>query len=183
MAVERLKDGVRVEDLDAPSAPEKFIELVDGELIRRTPAGSFHNTVAYNIEKLFDDFCATRPELTFAGGNEGFLLRRNPVTMLSPDACLYRRRPKSKTTWLEFTPEVAVEVLSPSNTLPEMAFKRHCFFEAGTEQFWLVYPEQRKLEFYYQDGRTSVAEGDAVAEGEGIIAGLHIPLDLVFKER
>lgn len=64
-----------------------------------------------------------------------------------------------------------MEVLSTSNSKHEMTTKRHRYFEAGTEQFWLVYPEERIVEFYFSDGRTSTATGDVLVECEGVAEG------------
>lgn len=172
------------EDLASSAGiPEKFVELVEGELIVMTPAGRFHNVVASNIEHMFREFCQERAELTFGGDNEGFLVKRNYDTVFSPDACLFRRRPDLHTTWLEFAPEIAVEVLSPSNSPAEMVYKRKTYFDAGTEQFWLVDPEKGQIEIHYRGGHVVTITGDEVIEGEGIAAGMQISLPEIFEQR
>ena len=108
------------ENLAAPGVPEKFVELVEGELVTMTPAGHRHNRVGLNLAFLFRQFCMDRPQLDYCGDNNGFFIKRNPDTVLSPDAALYRARPETGTTWLEFAPEIVVEVLSPSNSKMEM---------------------------------------------------------------
>ncbi|MFM1921072.1 MAG: hypothetical protein RLZZ303_2706 [Candidatus Hydrogenedentota bacterium] len=175
--------NLRVEDLEMIGAPEKFVELIEGELIHMTPAGHKHNSIAYRIVRLFDDFCSSRQGLAFGFDNDGFLIRRNPDTLLSPDASLFRARTGSDTTWLEFAPEVAVEVLSPSNNATEMVLKRERYFEAGSEQFWLIDPETREIEIYLKDGRLIRGKGDAVIPCEGIAEGLEINLAEIFRER
>lgn len=175
------KRPFRVEDLDRADIPEKFVEIVEGELIEMTPAGKFHNRVAYNIQRLFDSFRSERPELDFGGDNEGFLVSRDPDTLLSPDACLFRKRPELEKTWLEFAPEIAVEVLSPSNSQSEIFYKRRLYFETGSEQFWQVDPEKKEIEFFHKDGRVVTVAGDETIEGEGIAAGMRISLAEVFK--
>lgn len=175
--------NLRVEDLEMIGAPEKCIELIEGELIHMTPAGWWHNRIASNIELLFRQFCASRPELDYGGDNDGFLIRRNPDTLLSPDASLFRKRPIKGQLWLEFAPEIAVEVLSPSNNPTEMVLKRERYFDAGMEQFWLTDPETREIEIYHKDGRLIRGKGDAVIAGEGIAEGLEINLAEIFRER
>lgn len=163
--------------------PEKFVEIIEGELIQMTPADWYHNRVASNIEMVFRRFCSERRGLNFGGDNDGFLLKRNPDTLFSPDASLFKRRPRSKDRpWMEFAPEIVVEVLSPSNHPAELVYKRHTFFEAGTEQFWLVDAEKRQIQFYHRDGRIVTVTGDEVVEGEGIAQGMRIVLEEVFAE-
>jgi Uma2 family endonuclease len=171
------------EDLLDPSVPEKFVELIEGELIVMTPANWRHGDIALNIIHLFEGFCAVRKELQYCADNNGFLIARGPDSVLSPDAALFRRRPPSETPWREFSPEAVVEIRSPANSRSDMALKRHRYFEAGTEQFWLVYPEERTIEFYHLDGKLITATGAAIVDGEGIAAGMRIDLTEVFKER
>jgi Uma2 family endonuclease len=173
---------VSIESLASEDLPEKFVELIAGELVHTTPAGKFHNRVASNFELLFRTFCADRPDLDFGGDNEGFLLRRNPDTLLSPDACLFRRRPAPEQGWMDFAPEIVVEVLSPANHPVEILYKRKEFFSCGTEQFWIADPQQEILEIWHRDGRLLTASADAVLAGEGLAEGMSIPLPVLFAE-
>jgi Uma2 family endonuclease len=172
---------VHADDLLRPDMPSKFVEIIDGDLIVMTPAGKYHNRVSSNFEFVFRLFCKSHPELDFGGDNDGFLISRNPDTLLSPDATLYRRRKDEGKTWLEFAPEIVVEIISPSNLISAIAFKRSRFFDAGSEQFWIVDPNARKIEFCFVDGRKIVAEGDETIDCEGIAKGLQIKLADVFK--
>src|SRR3990172_9570231 len=122
----------RAADLLDPSVPEKGVEILEGELVVMTPAGKFHNRIAHRFLFLFKGFCDSHPDCDFGGDNEGFLVERNPDTLLSPDACLFRARPDPDQSWMEFAPEIAVEVLSPSNNAAEMAFKIRKYFECGS---------------------------------------------------
>lgn len=170
----------RAEDLLAPGMPEKFVEIIEGELVTMTPAGKFHNRIAHRCEDLFDLFCRDRSDLDFGGYNDGFLLQRDPDVLFSPDASLYRRRPETEGPWLEFAPEVVVEVLSPSNTPSEIAYKTGTYLQSGSEQVWLVDPEAGSIEFIHRDGRRVHVEGDEVIRAEGIAEGLEIHLTAIF---
>jgi len=170
----------RVEDLLKPDIPEKCVEIVAGSLVVMTPAGKYHNRVAFRFQVLFQEFCETKPNLDFGGDNEGFLLRRNPDLLLSPDACLFRKRPETESPWLEFSPEVVVEVLSASNNPSEMAYKVRKYLDAGTEQVWIASLENRSLEIVFRDGHRLTAQGTEKVEGEGIAQGVLVDLDWLF---
>jgi Uma2 family endonuclease len=176
------KGAFRAEDLLQPGMPEKFTEIVEGELIVGEPAGRYHNWIALNIHFLFRDFIRAHPELECGGDNEGFLVQRNPDTLLSPDACLFRRRDETgSSTWMEFAPEVAVEVLSPSNTRAEIAYKRRKYFLAGSEQVWVVDPETQTIEFCFSDSARIIVQGDETVGGRDIVEGIEISLSEIFK--
>jgi Uma2 family endonuclease len=51
---------------------------------------------------------------------------------------------------LERAPEICVEVLSPSNSKPEMEEKRALYFEAGAQEVWICGLDG-KMEFYTAD--------------------------------
>ncbi|MCA9413121.1 MAG: Uma2 family endonuclease [Candidatus Omnitrophica bacterium] len=158
------------------------MEILQGELIQKTPGEWFHNQIAYRFSRLFDTFCQSHPELRFGTDNDGFLLDRDPDTLLSPDASLFRARPKADRPWLPFAPEIAVEVLSPGNSTSGIAFKIQKYLSCGAEQVWIVDPEKRTIEFYFPEGRKLAASGDEVVKGEGIAEGLEVSLVEVFWE-
>lgn len=171
------------EDLLSPGMPDKLAELIEGELVTVTPPGPFHNRIAFRLQRIFSDFCRARPELEFGGAEDGFLISRAPDTMLIPDACMFRHAPWPEKPWREFAPELWVEVLSPSNSPTEMAFKRHALFAAGTRQFWTVSLAQRSLTIHYSDGRNVVFSGNDTITCEGIAEGLSFSLAEIFSER
>lgn len=175
------KRTMTAEDLYSGDVPEKFVELIGGELNRMTPSGWRHGKISYAIARLFDLFCAENRAFDFIGDNVGFLIQRDPDTVLSPDAALFRRRSESSDPWYEFAPEIVVEILSPSNNAAEMLFKRKSYFDAGTEQFWQVDPDKKKIEFFHSDGRVVTVTGDETVDGEGIAKGMKISLAEVFR--
>jgi len=173
----------RVEDLSNPGMPEKFVEVIEGELVVMPPAFWEHNDVAAHILGLFMQYCESHPHVQFASDNNGFLLERDPDVLLCPDVSLFRMRPRAKGRWMKFSPELAVEVLSSSNNASEMAYKRRKYFEHGSEQVWIADPEDKSIEFYFRDGRCLIVQGDEIVKGEGIAEGMEINLQKIFKVR
>jgi Uma2 family endonuclease len=171
----------RADDLLRPGSPEKFVEVIEGELIEMTPAGWEHNDLALALHRLLHDFCRSRAGMRAGGDNDGFLVQRDPDVLLSPDASLHSKRPSKGRPWLEFGPELVVEVVSPSNTRTELAYKKGKYFGAGTQQFWIVDPADRSLEIVFPDGRRLRWEGNATIAGEGIAEGLRVDLAELFK--
>jgi Uma2 family endonuclease len=50
-------------------------------------------------------------------------------------------------------PELCVEVVSPSNSVKELAEKREAYLVVGAEEVWIVFPESKRCEFYAWQGR------------------------------
>jgi len=83
MAVARHRTGLISADefYTASQVPEKSVELVEGEVVRMTPAGWRHGEVAANIAALFRAFRMNNPDCLYCGENNGFLIERNPDTV------------------------------------------------------------------------------------------------------
>ena len=65
------------------------------------------------------------------------------------------------------SPEIVVEILSPSNTVSEMIEKRELCLETGCQEFWLVDPKKRLIEVTLMNGVRHVYRGsDHVPVGQ-----------------
>jgi Uma2 family endonuclease len=81
---------------------------------------------------------------------------------------------------LGLAPDLAVEVLSPSNTKQEMALKVREYFLAGVRLVWLVGPGKRTVRVYTApDQSVRLPEGQAL-DGGDVLPGLRLPLREVF---
>jgi len=103
------------EELLYTDVPNKRTELVRGRLIVHEPPGGRHGYVAANLAFRLNQHI----DLTSAGavfvGDVGFTLHRDPDTVRGPDVAFVRkdRLPQPiPNTYLEFAPDLVVEVLS-----------------------------------------------------------------------
>jgi Uma2 family endonuclease len=79
-------------------------------------------------------------------------------------------------------PDLAVEVLSPSNTRREMDRKRREYFEAGTQLVWIVDPEKRTVEVYTSLDKVTVLSETDTLDGGPLLPGFSLPLKSLFAE-
>ncbi len=109
----------------------------------------------------------------------GFTLQRCPDTVRAPDVafvCTDRWPAAEPPGFAELAPDLAVEVLSPSDRPGAVLAKVSDFLLAGTRLVWVVDPLKRSARVYRADG--SVAELDVTGSllGEDVVPGLTIPL-------
>jgi Uma2 family endonuclease len=81
----------------------------------------------------------------------GFLLEEDPYTVRAPDVAVYRRsrgRGKGNSPYLTGSPEIAVEVLSPSDTASRMRKKLRQYLNSGAVYVWVVDGENREVEVH-----------------------------------
>ena len=83
----------------------------------------------------------------------------------------------------DLAPDLAVEVISPSNTAREMAHKRREYFRAGTRLVWQVYPDRREVEVYSSPGRFRTLGLTDALDGGDLLPGFRLPLADLFADR
>lgn len=81
-----------------------------------------------------------------------------------------RRRASRSFGWLVGSPEIVVEIISPSNSVDELADREQTCFAGGAEQFWVVYPKSRHVRVSFPDGRWVRYEvGQKIPAGDNYI--------------
>ncbi len=118
--------------------------LVRGELQRMALAGFRQGAVNTNVAVPLAHHVKIRLLGAVCGAGTGFVLARNPDTVLAPDIAFIRREriPASglPATFWEGAPDLAVEVRSPGDTGSEVAEKAASWLSAGTRVVWVVDP-------------------------------------------
>jgi Uma2 family endonuclease len=122
-------------------------ELVRGEVRRMPPAGSEHGAVAINVAVVIDQFVRAHSLGVVFGAETGFKIASDPDTVRAPDLAFVRREriPEGgipKEFW-PGAPDLAVEVISPSDTYAEVEEKVNDWLDAGTRLVLVLNPRSR----------------------------------------
>jgi Uma2 family endonuclease len=162
--------------LRLPKDGNKY-ELVDGE-IRLSPAGGRHGEISLALGSEIRAFVKPRRLGKVFDSSTGFrMLSRN---VRSPDVSFVAadRLPggKAPVGFFEIRPDLAVEVLSPSDPTGEILQRILEYFAGGTRLMWIIDPEARRATIYHSP--TAVREVDATGslDGEDVIPGFHCVL-------
>ena len=167
------------EELLYTNVPNKRTELVRGRLIVHEPPGGRHGYVAANLAFRLSQHV----DLTGAGavfvGDVGFTLHRDPDTVRGPDIAFVRtnRLPKPiPNTYLEFAPDLVVEVLSHHDRPGEVLAKVGDWLDAGARLVWVVDPERRLARVYREDGTEDILDETNQLLGEDVLPGFSCTL-------
>ena len=98
--------------------------------------------------------------------------------MRSPDAAFVRfeRLPELTGAFIPIPPDLAVEVLSPTDRLADALSKASMYLQAGVPLVWIVDPRKRTATIFRQDeGPVTISE-DGVLDGEEVLPGFTVPL-------
>ena len=159
-------------------------ELVDGEVVPMAPVNEEHGGISLNIGVAFHGY-SRQSGAGRAGVEIGYRLLSNPDTVRGPDVS-FALPPRSagevqRTGFVPGAPDIAVEVVSPSNTAADMERKVREYLEAGSLRVWAVYPLSRSVVVYQPNGATLTYTGDDVITDEELLPGFSLPLAEIFE--
>lgn len=168
--------------LDADAHEDRLCELVDGILVEK-PMGLRESLIAMYLIEVLGAFVRAR-NLGLVAGPDG-MLRILPHMIRIPDVSFisWTRLPGGQVPAEPvpaIAPDLAVEVLSESNTRAEMDRKRREYFQAGCKIVWQIDPDDRTAQVFRPDRPpTNLTSGDALSS-EDVIAGFALPLRDLF---
>ena len=82
----------------------------------------------------------------------------------------------------DLVPDLAIEVLSQSNTKAEMKLKRQEYFSAGVRLVWLVEPKTRTVDVYTSKSRFKRLTEADVLDGGAVLPGFRLSVRDLFAE-
>ena len=82
----------------------------------------------------------------------------------------------------DIVPDLAVEVVSESNSANEIALKLVDYFRAGTEQVWVIYPAIRQVYLYANPTSVRILAEPGEIDGGDLIPGFRLPLSELFED-
>ena len=167
-------------------------EVVEGVLVRVAGSGEEATIIAGLILTALNVF--VRPQrLGRVTGADGVYRFRGVETGLLPDVGYYGSsffpQVLNKKKPVSFAPELAVEVVSPSQDADDMAAKARQYLVHGTRLVWVVWPDARTVDVWrpadvrprWQDMRPSTTFGGADAlDGMDVLPGFSHPVADIF---
>jgi len=148
-------------------------ELVCGELVPMSPIGKYHGHIVLRLGSWLVTFVEQR-KLGWFGTERGFILARDPDVVRAPDVYFlarHREPPGKDLGFCDGAPDLAVEVLSPSDTASEVQVKVQEYLSAGTQLVWVVDPRSETVTAYHPSGKAHLYSGDQDVTGEEVLPG------------
>jgi Uma2 family endonuclease len=161
---------------------KRLFELVDGVLVEK-PMGYYESTLAFELGFHLRSFLRQHDLGKLAG--EAGMLKLAPSLVRIPDV--------SFISWSQFPdrripddpapamfPDLAVEILSKTNTRAEMTRKLKEYFLAGTRLVWIIEPKDRTVRVHTApDASILLTESDSL-DGGAVLPGFSLPVRELF---
>ena len=159
-------------------------ELIRGVLCETMPPGLDHAECVYRLSGILWDYLKEHRIGRAFSGDPGIWIERGPDTVRAPDLAFYsaeRLAPDvSIPGYAEIVPDLAIEVVSPNDTVPEVNDKAKMWLDSGVKLVWVVWPRWRTVEVFRPGAQVIELSGDAILEGQDILPGFSTPITEIF---
>jgi Uma2 family endonuclease len=120
-------------------------ELIGGEVVCMPPASYLHDRIKNRINRLLVRYLDANPHLPFDAVVEIGTQVSDHDTFV-PDVCIVRTgdQPLSSRIY-RGSPEIAIEVVSPTDTAKHIERKIDAYLQGGAKSVWIVFPESRSV--------------------------------------
>ncbi len=166
--------------LEKPDDGTRY-ELDEAELVTMSPNKRTHGRVSVNIASILREYVRAH-----AAGEVyteyGFVLSRDPVTLRAPDVSFVRsKRLAGPEEFYPGSPDLAVEVVSPSDTVRQMLRKVNQYLKFGTQAVWVVYPDRQEVDIYEAGGGVTTLDAGQTLDAPGLLPGFSVPVAELFE--
>ncbi|MCP5115150.1 MAG: Uma2 family endonuclease [bacterium] len=158
-------------------------ELNQGELVRMAFPTPRHNLVVGKIFRLLCDFVDAHSLGTVFPSDTGFVLSRDPDTLRGPDVSFIsepRAAGIDMDRNIDGAPDLAVEVVSGSDSAEDLNKKVKQYFAAGCRTVGVVYPATRDVAVYEADGSGRNLSGQQELTAPDLVPGFAVPVSELF---
>ena len=160
-------------------------ELVKGELRTMAPAGSEHGGFGMNLGGPLAVYVKQNHLGVVLLAETGFTIEKNPDTVRAPDVGFVSQNrippgglPKK---FFPGAPDLAVEVVSPSDTVYEVDEKVQAWLAAGTQLVWVVNPKRQTVTVNRGSQPPRILPATETLSGEDVVPGFSLPIREIFS--
>jgi Uma2 family endonuclease len=168
-----------------PPSNDILFEVLDGVVVECPPMGNRQVDLANRlIEWLMMSVIPQGSGRVFS--EPLFRLRKESTRRRRPDIAFVssskwpRERPLPEGNAWEMAPDLAVEVVSPSDLATDLDQKLVEYFEAGVSLVWVIYPETRRVFVFASATEVRILSASDELDGGAVIPGFRLALTRLF---
>lgn len=160
-------------------------ELWDGKVITMPPAGAEHGDVImrlataigahvyeHKLGRVYDGQTGFRLSLDFCFEPDISFVSRERLKLILP----------AKEKLFHGAPDLAVEVLSPRDSITRTEKKIALYLTHGTRLAWLVDPRSRFIRVYRETGTFELFRAGRSLSGNSLLPGFRYPVARLFED-
>jgi Uma2 family endonuclease len=163
---------------------ERYVtELVRGMLVQEPRPGGVHGSLQVRLGRWLSEWADAHGARVTA--ESGYILAQDPPTLRGPDLAtvLDARSGEGQVGgWVHGAPDVAIEILSPSDRSSAIQEKTLDYLAAGARQVWIVDPSARTVTVFEPSGAARLLREPDTLAGGVVLPGFSLPLAELFRD-
>jgi Uma2 family endonuclease len=160
------------------------VELIDGEIVEMVPSSDGSSIHAMTIGAMLWNHVRPRKLGRIYGADAGFVLFPDRATVRVPDVAFVRaeRMPQGEARrhFARLAPDLAVEVLSPTDRDRDVRAKVAMYHEAGVPLVWLVDPDAQTVTVLAPGQEPVILTAADTLDGGEVLPDLQIAVAEIF---
>jgi Uma2 family endonuclease len=160
--------------------------LIRGEVKILPLSGSTHGIVCAGLAAALLPFVEANNLGLIFGVGTGFVVGKDPDAVLGVDVSFVGNERlagvENFDKFMPFAPDLAVEVVSPSDTAVEIDEKIALYFAAGSRLVWIVNPKRRTVAVYRSGVEARILGEQEALDGGEVLPGFSYKLSDLFAE-
>ncbi|MCA0455044.1 MAG: Uma2 family endonuclease [Chloroflexi bacterium] len=163
-----------------PENSERYFELIDGEIVEKLMAYPYYSEKAARISRYILGFVDEHSLGYVTGELAGYRISEQNAFM--PDVAFIskERQPEfPETGYNPVPPDLAVEVVSPTDSYKDVAKKVRTYLQNDTRMVLVFEPETETVTVHTLDGQYTLDINDTF-DGGDVLPGFKLPLNKIF---
>ena len=160
-------------------------ELIRGELVELPQPGVLHGFISARVASALHDFIMEH-NLGIVIAPAGFVIEVGPDTVRGPDVAFisFDRLPDGDLPigFLRTAPNIAVEVLSPSDRPGAVNAKIRAWLDAGAELVWTLRPPTKTVRISRPNAEDVTLTERDILDAEPVLPGFTVPVADLFRQ-
>lgn len=159
-----------------PDNRDKYCELERGEIIIMSRPGKRHDLFCANVVGILRNYVAQRKKGYVCSNDTGVVVERDPDTVRGPDVMLFEDAvlvEEVDVKYGEEPPILAVEVLSPNDSMGKIRRRVREQLRFGTKMVWVLDPDAQVVLVYRPGKEDQLFEANEELICEDVLPGFH----------
>jgi Uma2 family endonuclease len=161
-------------------------QLINGKVFQMASPSVIHQAILMGLSSKFDNWLQGKPCKAFASPLDVRLFPKkdkSDKTVVQPDLLVVCDKNKIAKNSIDGSPDLVIEIVSPSNTHSELFLKFQYYLKAGVREYWVIDPDTKKAQVHiYENGHyiSTIYEDNAVIP-VAVLPGLEIALEELWE--